>query len=153
MSAMVAMPAFTFLTDPLRRTIVSGADQPVRVASPDQVMPGRPLRVTVYGERRDGWTRIERMKLGAAWLVRTAEGRVRAFSAACPHLGCGVDWNEKTEKFDCPCHGSGFALDGRCVFGPAPRGLDELEVVASAREIRIRYRRFKVGSKQKELIG
>jgi menaquinol-cytochrome c reductase iron-sulfur subunit len=152
-SAMAAMPAFTFLAYPLRVKTVSGNDEPIRVAMPDEVRSGKPLRVTVFGPRRDGWTRIDRMKLGSAWLVRTPQGRVRAFSTVCPHLGCKVDWNEKAEKFDCPCHNSSFGVDGRCLAGPAPRPLDELEVVASEREIRIRYQRFRVAIPEKEPIG
>ncbi len=151
--AAASIPGLGFLAHPLRTKTVSGGEEPVRVAAPDDVRPGRPLRVNVYGQRRDGWTRIDRMKLGAAWLMRTPEGRVRAFSTVCPHLGCGIDWDEKSEKFHCPCHNSGFGLDGRCLYGPSPRGLDELEVATTATEIRVRYQRFKVAVKEKEPIG
>lgn len=152
-AAMAAMPVFTFLAHPLRARTVSGPDEPVRVANPEELKPGEPLRVTVYGQRRDGWMRFDRIKLGNAWLVRTAEGRVRAFSATCPHLGCGVGWADHAGRFECPCHDSAFGLDGRCLSGPAPRGLDELEVVASDQEIHVRYRRFKVAISEKEPIG
>lgn len=153
LGTMATLPGLTFLGHPLRAKTITGGDEPIRVAGPEDLRPNKPLRVSVYGQRRDGWMRIDRMKLGAAWLVRTPEGRVRAFSTACPHLGCGIDWNDKTEKFDCPCHNSGFALDGRCLYGPSPRGLDELEVDATDKDIRVRYRRFKPASKEKEPIG
>jgi len=153
-AAMAAMPAFTFLAHPLRkRTVISGSDELVPVSAADDVRPGEPVRVTVYGQHRDAWTRLDRVKLGTAWLVRSAEGRVRAFSATCPHLGCGVDWNPRTAHFDCPCHHSAFDLEGHCVLGPAPRGLDELQVVTSDKDIRIRYQRFKVAIREKEPIG
>jgi Rieske Fe-S protein len=142
-----------FLAHPLRRRTVTGGEEPIRVAAPDDLRPGKPLRVNVVGERRDGWLRMPKVRLGSAWLLKTPEGRVRAFSTICPHLGCGVDWNEKTEKFDCPCHQSSFDTEGRCLYGPSPRGLDELEVVATAAEVRVRYQRFKVGSKEREPIG
>lgn len=151
---MAALPGLGFLASVSRpRPGAADSDDAVRVAELDDVKMGRPLRVNVYGRRRDAWTRVERAKLGAAWLVLTPEGRVRAFSTVCPHLGCGVDWDEKNETFACPCHGSGFALDGRCLHGPAPRGLDELDVQATGGEIRVRYLRFKTGTRAKEPIG
>lgn len=33
---------------------------------------------------------------------------VVAFSAACTHMGCIVQWNDKTRRFDCPCHNGRF---------------------------------------------
>jgi menaquinol-cytochrome c reductase iron-sulfur subunit len=153
LGAMAAIPGLGFLASPPGSKTGSGNDEPTPVGSPDDVKPGKPARVNIYGQRRDGWLRIDRMKLGAAWLIRTPEGRVRAFSTVCPHLGCSVDWNDKTDQFVCPCHQSAFGTDGRCLFGPAPRGLDELDVVASSTEIRVRYQRFKIAVKAKEPIG
>lgn len=48
------------------------------------------------------------------------------FSPICPHLGCRFEWHGDANKFQCPCHGSQFNLDGTHVAGPAPRGLDPL---------------------------
>jgi len=152
-AGLATIPGLTFLLSPWRARAAPPDDELIQVATPDQLKSTRPLRVNVYGPRRDAWTRFERAKLGAAWLVRSPEGRVRAFSAVCPHLGCGIDWSERTETFECPCHGSGFGADGRCLHGPAPRGLDELDVQATASEIRIRYLRFKTAIKAKEPIG
>jgi nitrite reductase/ring-hydroxylating ferredoxin subunit len=42
-------------------------------------------------------------------------------AAVCTHLGCIVA--PGPEGFDCPCHGSKFARDGRVVRGPAPSAL------------------------------
>lgn len=151
--ALAAIPGLGFLAHPLRAKTVTGADQPIRVAAPDDVKPGKPLRASVVGQFHDGWLRIDQMKLGAAWLVRTPEGRVQAFSTVCPHLGCGIDWDEKSGQFECPCHKSGFGLDGRCLYGPSPRGLDELQVVTTDTEVRVRYQRFKTATKEKEPIG
>ena len=47
-------------------------------------------------------------------------------SPICPHLGCYFNWNEASNKFLCPCHGSEYTLDGTHIAGPAPRGLDPL---------------------------
>ncbi len=37
----------------------------------------------------------------------------------CPHLGCALKWNPAERSWDCPCHGSRFAEDGRLLDNPA----------------------------------
>lgn len=37
----------------------------------------------------------------------------------CPHLKCGLIFNEVEEIFECCCHGSRFDIDGKCINGPA----------------------------------
>ena len=49
------------------------------------------------------------------------EGKVRALSAVCTHLGCTV--GTQGEGYHCPCHGSSFSADGGNTGGPAPRPL------------------------------
>ena len=58
-------------------------------------------------------------------VVRDAEG-VYAVSTICTHLGCIV--KQSVTGFDCPCHGSRFAPDGKVIRGPAPKALPWLEV-------------------------
>jgi cytochrome b6-f complex iron-sulfur subunit len=60
------------------------------------------------------------------FLLSDAEG-VYAISAACTHLGCIVS-RDAEGYFECPCHGSRFEPTGEVTAGPAPRGLDWLEV-------------------------
>jgi menaquinol-cytochrome c reductase iron-sulfur subunit len=71
----------------------------------------------------------------------------------CPPLGGGIDYDDKTQKFVCPCHGSFFDTDGRCVEGPSPRGMDELDVLTSGKDIKVRYRRFRIAVATKEPVG
>lgn len=69
--------------------------------------------------------------------VRAIEGRnvfvfadgegIYAISAVCTHLGCIVRRKEEG-GFECPCHGSRFDAQGLPTAGPAPRGLEWLEV-------------------------
>jgi Rieske Fe-S protein len=62
-------------------------------------------------------------------LSRADDGRVRAVSARCTHLGCIVAWNAAERTWDCPCHGSRFDGDGRVLEGPAVRDLPAVPIV------------------------
>lgn len=60
----------------------------------------------------------------AAGLYHSSGGELRAVSAVCTHMGCLVGWNPVDRTWDCPCHGSRFAHDGRVVHGPATEPLE-----------------------------
>jgi Rieske Fe-S protein len=55
-------------------------------------------------------------------------GQVRFFAVTCSHLGCSVNFNSDGKRFDCPCHGSRFNLDGQVIHGPAAFPLSHLGV-------------------------
>jgi glycine/D-amino acid oxidase-like deaminating enzyme/nitrite reductase/ring-hydroxylating ferredoxin subunit len=82
---------------------------------------GRSLRAVRRGEgkviERDG-------KKVAAY--RDSAGGVTVRSATCTHMGCVVRWNSSEKTWDCPCHGSRFATDGKVISGPAESPLGEV---------------------------
>jgi glycine/D-amino acid oxidase-like deaminating enzyme/nitrite reductase/ring-hydroxylating ferredoxin subunit len=55
---------------------------------------------------------------------RDPDGKVTAVSPTCTHLWCRVSWNDAERSWDCPCHGSRFAVDGTVIEGPAVRDLE-----------------------------
>jgi glycine/D-amino acid oxidase-like deaminating enzyme len=57
-------------------------------------------------------------------VAKDADGFVHAMSARCTHLGCIVNWNDAEASWDCPCHGSRFAVDGTVIEGPAVHDLE-----------------------------
>ena len=61
-------------------------------------------------------------------LVRTPSGELRAFSAACPHLGCIVQYRDDLSRVWCACHNGHFDLNGRVVQGPPPGPLETFVV-------------------------
>lgn len=54
---------------------------------------------------------------------RTDDGVLHRVSANCTHMGCRVQWNPLAGSWDCPCHGSRFAPDGKVLCGPATQAL------------------------------
>jgi cytochrome b6-f complex iron-sulfur subunit len=61
------------------------------------------------------------------WLVNTDQGMLGIYKV-CTHLGCLYKWVPPNSRFECPCHGSKFELDGTYIEGPAPRSLDRFEI-------------------------
>lgn len=61
-------------------------------------------------------------------IYKDEKGKVHAFSASCPHMGCMVGWNPAERSWDCPCHGSRFTSMGEMINGPAIQGLKEVEI-------------------------
>ena len=51
-----------------------------------------------------------------------------ALRSVCTHLGCTPSWLDAEQKFKCPCHGSGFYMDGINFEGPAPRPLERCAI-------------------------
>jgi menaquinol-cytochrome c reductase iron-sulfur subunit len=166
LGALTTLPGLAMLLHPAARETVRGGRRPLRVASLRELRPGRPLRVDVRGELVDAWSRIPDVKLGSCWLVREppagaqagdgqggGDGQVRAFSTVCPHLGCGIELDEQQQRFACPCHGSHFDLtSGLALSGPSPRAMDELEVIVDGEDVKVTYRRFRVGVAAKEEV-
>lgn len=59
-------------------------------------------------------------------VYRDGRGDTYLLSPRCTHMGCTVDWNDAAKTWDCPCHGSRFAVDGSVVRGPATRPLERV---------------------------
>lgn len=61
--------------------------------------------------------------IGKFWLTHGEKGLVALYKV-CTHLGCLYAWVSNNHRFECPCHGSKYQLDGTYIEGPAPRSLD-----------------------------
>jgi len=65
------------------------------------------------------------------WIVHgqyRGKWQIYALSTACTHLGCITLWLDAEQQFRCPCHGSGFSIDGVNHEGPAPRPLERYAI-------------------------
>ena len=95
------------------------------------------------------------------WLVRQADGSVRAFSAAEARTACVIDfigpghpyyagtaeeYRGEAGFFHDRCWGSKWTLDGTLTFGPRWRGMDEFEVRrVSAERVSLDASRVRLG--------
>ena len=87
-----------------------------------QLKPGEPVELFFQQDRLDGW-KLQTEKR-TAWVVKEADNKVVAFGPQCTHLACAYHWESGAGQFQCPCHGSRFAIDGKVLAGPAARPLD-----------------------------
>jgi cytochrome b6-f complex iron-sulfur subunit len=83
-------------------------------------LAGRPVDYAIGVDER--W----KAKYGV-WIVRQ-DSKLVAFSNICTHLGCIPNWQQAELKFKCPCHGSGYYMNGINFEGPAPRPLERFKV-------------------------
>jgi glycine/D-amino acid oxidase-like deaminating enzyme/nitrite reductase/ring-hydroxylating ferredoxin subunit len=82
---------------------------------------------------------IDELKPGKGAIIRDGLSKIAAYrdengvlyqrSAKCTHVGCHVHWNSLERCWDCPCHGSHFAIDGTALNAPA---IAPLEPASSA---------------------
>ena len=148
------VPGLAVLADPVLRRKKRGG-KAIRITTLSALpADGLPHRFQVVDIREDKWNVYPPEPIDGVFLVRSSSDELpKAYSATCPHLGCAVDFKTNAGQYQCPCHTSGFAVNGDVLFGPSPRGLDELTVeIRNEEEVWIEYKRFRVGkSKQVEV--
>ena len=82
-----------------------------------------PGEVSSVAELKPGQGAILRRNLSKIAAYRDMEGALHLHSAACTHIGCHLHWNSFETCWDCPCHGSMFAVDGTPINAPAVTAL------------------------------
>ncbi|HEX2161949.1 MAG TPA: FAD-dependent oxidoreductase [Thermoleophilaceae bacterium] len=116
------------LWDPWRKTL--------RQSAPKLVKENAQVAAHFVGDRltKRGSRPIDSLAPGEGDIVehdgekvaayRDDDGALLAVSSRCNHLGCQLNWNRAERSWDCPCHGSRFAPDGRVLQGPAVHALE-----------------------------
>jgi glycine/D-amino acid oxidase-like deaminating enzyme/nitrite reductase/ring-hydroxylating ferredoxin subunit len=87
----------------------------------------RPPQALSAGGVPPGEARVVPDGLGKKGIYRDEDGNAHAVSLRCTHLGCLVRFNAAERSWDCPCHGSRFAVDGSVLEGPAVQPLERRE--------------------------
>lgn len=52
-------------------------------------------------------------------VYKDSNGIRHTVSLVCPHMKCGLRFNKFTKRWECPCHGSEFDVDGNLLRGPS----------------------------------
>lgn len=107
LGAFVVYPVARYLVPP---RIPEAATRRVIAAKKDELAPGT-AKTFAFGSQ-------------PGLLIRTADGRYRALTAVCTHLGCTVQYKSDERVIWCACHNGRYDLDGRNVSGPPPRPLE-----------------------------
>ncbi len=90
---------------------------------------GRPEDFSMAGSVNEAFKRTPAGSEGF-WIVnlQPTENKVVAINTICTHLGCIPNWLAGDKKFKCPCHGSGYYIDGINFEGPTPRPLERFAI-------------------------
>lgn len=55
-------------------------------------------------------------------------GKLYIVNPICPHMRCTLLFNNVSKTYDCPCHGSRFTYDGKCIDGPSKKNLELIKI-------------------------
>jgi hypothetical protein len=91
-----------------------------------------PGELASVDDLKNGQGAIIREGLSKVAAYRDAKGKLYRCSAACTHVGCHLHWNSFEVCWDCPCHGSHFAVDGTALNAPAVGALAPAKTPAKA---------------------
>ena len=79
---------------------------------------------------------LKKTPVGDLLIVRSGESEYSAMSVVCPHLQCNVKVKSPA-LIQCPCHQSGYKLDGTYISGPAKSGLRRFPLTVDGGEITV----------------
>ena len=110
-----------------RRFLLGSVPNQVAHYAPTDVLIAKTVDRTVddLAPGHGGVIDLEGEKLA---VYKDDEGYLVALSPRCTHMGCTVDWNDADRTWDCPCHGSRYAVDGEVIQGPAAKSLPMIHV-------------------------
>jgi Rieske Fe-S protein len=109
---------------------------------------GKPTKMTTV-EDKDVQAFITTSVVYEIWVIKHAADKATVYSPLCPHLNCRYNFDSTKDEFACPCHGSIFNEAGKCIGGPAPRGLDTLPYKIENGELYVQWELFKAGIPEK----
>ena len=138
----------TFISPGLKETVF-GSTGLLELGSISDYQVDVPKKVKIKDTKVDAWTKFPPTEIGAVWIIMDKNKEFTVFTSICPHLGCGINWDENSGKFICPCHDSFFDIEGRVLSGPSPRGMDTLETEIKDGKIFVKYQKMRLGVSEK----
>lgn len=61
-------------------------------------------------------------------VYKDPSGNIYSYSAVCKHLGCIIGWDDTNKRWQCPCHGSRYDINGKVLRGPTKRNLSPIDL-------------------------
>jgi menaquinol-cytochrome c reductase iron-sulfur subunit len=125
----------------------SGGEKFIKVPNFPGIPVGKPTKLNF--ESVDVQAFITSNIVYDIWVIKHAADKVTVYSPLCPHLNCRYNFDSSKDQFACPCHGSVFNEDGKCIAGPAPRPLDTLPYKIEAGELYVQWELYKAAIPEK----
>jgi succinate dehydrogenase / fumarate reductase iron-sulfur subunit len=94
------------------------------VAKLPELPDGKVTTVLLNYETRNG---IYTQPVSTPVMISRIDGEIVCYKTGCPHLGCTVHFDNRSDQFRCACHGGVFDNKGGVVAGPPPRPLDRYQ--------------------------
>jgi succinate dehydrogenase / fumarate reductase iron-sulfur subunit len=104
----------------------------IPLAKLSDLPPGQITTVLMKYEVKSG---IYTQPVSTPVLVSRLGAEIICYKAGCPHLGCIVRWDGRSDQFRCACHGGTFDRNGNVLAGPPPRPLDHYQSKVEADEL------------------
>jgi len=96
----------------------------IPVAKLSDLPPGQITTVLLNYDVQNG---IYTQPVSRPVLVSRLGAEIICYNASCPHLGCIVRWDGRSDQFRCACHGGTFDQNGNVLAGPPPRPLSRYQ--------------------------
>ncbi|MBF0506431.1 MAG: ubiquinol-cytochrome c reductase iron-sulfur subunit [Nitrospirae bacterium] len=132
-----------FLRSLLGPSVAAQKNEWSKVAAVDLLPQDSPVDMRFMAESGEAY--LHNTVLRSVWVIKHSPEKISVFSPVCTHLGCYYQWNGQADRFECPCHASVFAPDGKVISGPAPRPLDTLESKIENGYLLVKWENFKAG--------
>lgn len=85
-------------------------------------------KINTLAELNDGDAKVVKYEGESYAVYKETEGKTHILKSTCPHTYCDVHWNSAEKTWDCPCHGSRFAITGRLLNAPSVEGLQRIDI-------------------------
>jgi nitrite reductase/ring-hydroxylating ferredoxin subunit len=70
-------------------------------------------------------------------IIARFDGKVFAFSLACPHQNTALRWDKGNKRFKCPKHESRYQPDGTFIDGRATRSMDRFAIKRDGEQVSV----------------
>ncbi|AZA73685.1 FAD-dependent oxidoreductase [Chryseobacterium indoltheticum] len=83
-------------------------------------------KINSLAELNDGEAKVVKYEGDSYAIYKETDGKTHVLKSTCPHTYCDVRWNSAEKSWDCPCHGSRFAVNGKLLTAPSTEGLQRI---------------------------